>query len=189
MIGTRISRLGQGELPQIWPDGRPVEQMRGTWLIAHVKPRQEKSLAQDISALGGGYFLPMYDVMRRKGHRRWKSTLPLFSGYVFLCCADQDVRLAALKTNRIVRLIEVSDQKQLIGELSALQRLLGCNQAILPLSSLRKGTPCRIRTGPLQGVEGKVERRSGSSRFVVEVGILGQGASVEIDEDQLEPLD
>ncbi len=177
------------EPPQVWPENARMEDISGLWWVAHTKPRQEKSLVRDILVSGGAYFLPMYEATRQSGRRRWKSTLPLFAGYVFLCCADEDHRLAALKTNRIVRFVEVPDQKQLVGELSAIRRLLQSRLAIDPYKSLRNGTRCRIRTGPLQGMEGKVERRSGRSRFVVEVTILGQGASVEIDADLLEPVE
>lgn len=187
MTQKTVEAAQRREPPQVWPANAQIEKRTGWWWVAHVKPRQEKTLARDILASRGAYFLPMYEAARRNGRRRWKSTLPLFPGYVFLCCAGENHRLTALKTNRIVRLIEVPDQKQLVDELSAIRRLLESHLAIDPYKSLRKGTRCRICSGLLQGVEGRVERRSGRSRFIVEVSILGQGASVEIDADLLEP--
>jgi len=124
--------------------------------------------------------------VHRSRSRRWKATLPLFPGYVFLCCGTEETRLAALKTNRIVRLIEVLDQKELISELSAIKRVLDAGLPVNPHKALRRGARCRIRSGPLEGVEGEVERRQGRDRFVVEVSILGQAASVEIDAELLE---
>ncbi len=38
------------------------------------------------------------------------------------------------------------------------------------------------------GLEGQIERRKDHARFIVNVTILGQGASVEIDADWLEPI-
>jgi len=129
----------------------------------------------------------MYEAMRRSRGRKWKSTLPLFPGYVFLCCHEEN-RLAALKTNRIVKMIPVPDQEQLVGELSSIKRLLDMGVAIDPHAELKKGVRCKIHSGPMQGLQGQVKRRKGRARFVVQVSILGQGASMEIDADLLEPI-
>jgi transcription antitermination factor NusG len=51
------------------------------------------------------------------------------------------------------------------------------------------GRRCRVTAGPLEGMEGIVVRRDKLARLVLEVSILGQGASVEIDADLLEALD
>ena len=53
---------------------------------------------------------------------------------------------------------------------------------------LRRGRRCRVRSGPLADMEGRIERRAGRTRFVVNVDILGQAAAVEIDADMLEPI-
>jgi transcription antitermination factor NusG len=46
-----------------------------------------------------------------------------------------------------------------------------------------------VRSGPLAGLEGRVDRRKNPTRFVIQVSILGQGAAVEIDAELLEPVD
>ncbi|GAG01597.1 unnamed protein product, partial [marine sediment metagenome] len=82
----------------------------------------------------------------------------------------------------------VPDQARLVDELLSIQRLLASKAGIDAYPHLGRGTACRIRTGPLAGLEGRVERRKGQVRFVVDVTILGQGASVEIDADAIEPV-
>ena len=170
------------------PAGLAIEDFTRMWWVAHTKPRQEKALAFDILRLGGSYFLPMYEVRRRKRGRSWKCLLPLFAGYLFLCGDDND-RLDALKTNRIANMINVADQAKLIDEISAIRRMLASGLTVDPYPSLKKGAACRIRSGPLAGLEGHVERRKDRARFIVNVTILGQGAMVEIDSDLLEPGD
>ena len=174
--------------PMQHPEGVAVGRFEGRWFVAHTKPRQEKALARDLLRSHGRYFLPMYEAMRRSRRRRWKAQLPLFAGYVFLCGSEED-RLGALKTNRIARVIEVEDQASLVEELSAIERLLLAGQSVDPCPSLAEGRSCRIRTGPLAGLEGRIERRKDRTRFVVNVTILGQGATVEIDADSVEPTD
>ncbi len=172
----------------LFPSDADLATMPGLWCVAHVKPRQEKALARDLLRSSMAYFLPMYEVRRKSRGRSWLATLPLFSGYMFLC-GDEAHRLAAVKTGRIVRTIHVPDQEKLAAELSAIHRLVVSGMAVDPYPSLTTGKQCRVRSGPLKGVEGAVARRKGKSRFVVEVSILGQGAAVEIDGDLLEPID
>lgn len=167
------------------PVDRPIEGFTGAWWVAHAKPRQEKALAWDVLRVGGGYFLPMYKAKRRSRRRTWKTLLPLFPGYVFLCGTPED-RIQALATHRVANVIEVADQDRLIRELSGIQRILASGLDVDVHPALQKGSRCRIRSGPLGGLEGRIERRSGRDRFVVDVSILGQGAAVEIDADLLE---
>jgi transcription antitermination factor NusG len=173
--------------PSKSPEEPTLTEFQGLWWVAHTKPRQEKALAWDIFRSGGSYFLPMYEVIKRSRKRRWTSVLPLFTGYVFLCC-DEKGRLRALETNRIAKLIPVPDPTGLVIELTHIQQLLAGGMSINPYPGLTQGAACRIRTGPLVGLEGQVERRKGQARFIVNVTILGQGAAVEIDADWLEPI-
>lgn len=170
------------------PSESPLRDFQGLWWVAHTKPRQEKALAWDYLRSGGSYFLPMYEVIKRSRKRRWTSVLPLFTGYLFLCCREQR-RLRALETNRIANLIPVSDQAGLVAELVRIEQLLAGGMSVSPYRGFTKGAACRIRTGPLAGLEGCVERRKGQARFIVNVTILGQGAAVEIDADWLEPIE
>lgn len=173
--------------PVVYPEDAEIGQLGPTWWVAHTKPRQEKALAWDVLRSGGGYFLPMYEAVRRSRGRSWRTMLPLFPGYVFLACADEQ-RSKALETNRIANLIPVPDQPRLAAELHVIQRLLSSKSGIDPYPALAKGARCRIRNGPLMGLAGRVARRKGRARFIVNVTILGQGASVEIDADLLEPI-
>ena len=97
-------------------------------------------------------------------------------------------RHIALETNRIAKLIAVPDPAGLITELTHLQQLLGAGLSVDPYLRLKKGSPCRVRTGPLMGLEGQIDRRKDQTRFIVNITILGQGAAVEIDADWLEPI-
>ena len=174
--------------PSQVPADLAIEEFKGCWWVAHTKPRQEKALAWDVLLAGGQYFLPMRQATRRSRGRSWKTALPLFTGYIFLCGSERD-RLAALRTNRIANLINVVDQSRLVEECSAIQRLLALGLAVGAHPGLSRGKKCRIRKGPLADLEGRVERHKGRDRFIVSVAILGQGAMVEINADLLEPCE
>jgi transcriptional antiterminator RfaH len=168
------------------PANVAIEAFEGAWWVAHTRPRQEKALAWDLLRRGGRYFLPLYRVTRRRGGRAWRTLLPLFPGYVFLCGQEAD-RLETLATGRVARTIPAGDQDRLVRELSQVQRLLASGMAVDAYPRLKRGAACRIRRGPLAGLEGHVQRRRDRTRFIISVTMLGQGAVVEIDAGSLEP--
>ena len=112
--------------------------------------------------------------------------LLLFPGYVFLC-GDAGQRQRALESNRVANALPVADQAKLVAELSAIRRVLVSKKGFDPYSSLAQGKTCRIRSGPLAGLLGRVVRRKGRTRFVLNVTMLGQGVAVEIDAEMLDP--
>jgi transcription antitermination factor NusG len=85
-------------------------------------------------------------------------------------------------------MIPVQDQAALVAELSSLKRVMEAGLGIDPYPALKTKSRCRVRSGPLQGMEGQVLHRKGKAKFIVTITILGQGASVEIDGTELEPI-
>jgi len=171
--------------PTAWPDGIQISEFTGTWRVAHTKSRNEKALAWQMQKKDISYFLPMTKkVYRRKG-RTFRSLLPLFTGYVFFC-GDDDDRVEVLRTNRVANIIEVTDQSQLVAELTPIQLALDEGEQLLPHKYIKAGQRCRVIAGPLIGTEGVVTRAGERMRLVLQVDILGQATSVEIATDMIE---
>jgi transcription antitermination factor NusG len=156
------------------------------WWVLHARPRTEKALARSLHGHGVPYFLPLYERAWRAGGRLQKSHLPLFPGYVFLR-ADADGRTAALATNYVANCLPVADQARLRAELEQVYRLMTADVPIGPEAKLVPGTPVVIARGPLAGLSGTVIRRGKKYALVVEVQMLRQGVSVEIDSWMVEP--
>lgn len=175
--------------PVQWPQDLSLDAFQGRWWAVQVKSRQEKALAWDIYHSEGSYFLPMYEVIRTSRGRSWKSVLVLFPGYVFVCLKDEESRLKVLQTGRIAQMIEVIDQNRLVQELQAVKQVMDTRLAMDPYAELVEGVRCRVRSGPLAGVEGKVDRKKSPNRLLLEVSLLGQGVSVEIDAALLEVVE
>ena len=93
--------------------------------MAYCKPRQEKALAWDLCRRDVNYFLPMVLRETSSGGRRRRNLYPLFPSYLFFAGDELD-RLAVLKTERVVRLIEISDAEQprFRGEIASLETAL-----------------------------------------------------------------
>jgi transcription antitermination factor NusG len=174
--------------PTLSPNARTLGDLAGRWWVAHTRARNEKAFAWDLLHRGIGYFLPLVERVSVSGGRKRHVLMPLFPSYVFFCGSEAD-RYGAMTTNRICQALDVNDQNGLITELSAIEKVLS-GQAQLDLYPFAvEGQRCRVAGGPFQGLEGTVVRRKAIARLVLEVGILGQGASLEIDADLLQPLD
>ena len=86
-----------------------------------------------------------------------------------------------MATGRLCQVLRVVDQARLVGELTALQRALDGQAPLDPYPHAAVGRRCRVTAGPFRGLEGTVVRWDGRTRIVLEVGILGRGAAMEID--------
>ena len=160
----------------------------GHWMVIYTKPRQEKSLARDLLRQMVPFYLPLVKKTLQYGRRQIQSFAPLFDGYVFMLGSEKQ-RVISLATNRVLRILPVNDGLRLITDLRQIERLIQANVPLTVESRLDAGRNVRVRSGPFAGVEGVVLRRRGESRLLVSVNFLQQGASVEIEDFRLEPLD
>ena len=174
--------------PIIWPQKDSIRDFEGQWWVVHTKSRNEKALAHDLISKDISYFLPMSWKVRRKSRRTLRSLLPLFNGYLFFCGKEND-RVELLKTNRVAHLIEVSDQQKLLDELVQIDQALRSGAPLTPHKYIKAGQRCRVIAGPLIGLEGIVVRSKNATRLVLQIDMLGQAASVEIDIDMMEVLE
>ena len=173
--------------PVLWPQVESIRDFQGQWWVAHTKSRNEKALAHDLVARKVNYFLPMTLKVSRRSHRTIKSMLPLFTGYLFFC-GHENERVELLKTNRVANLLEVTDQGELLRELVRIEQAVRAGVPLTPHKYIERGQWCRVIAGPLLGVEGIVVDQKGGTRLVLQVDMLGQAASVEIDVDMIEPV-
>jgi transcription antitermination factor NusG len=172
----------------MWPEVDSLRDFTGEWWVAHTKSRNEKALAHDLIRRRIGYFLPMTWKVRRKSRRTIRSLLPLFGGYLFFCGGEND-RTEVLRTDRVANILKVKDQEKLVDELLQIQQALKIGAPLVPHKYVKTGQKCKVIAGPLLGLEGIVAATRGAMRLVLQVDMLGQAASVEIDIDTIEILE
>lgn len=158
----------------------PIESFQGLWYVVHTRARNEKATAADLARLGVQHFLPLIRYRRMYGGKRRRVEIPLFPGYLFLC-GGRDEREAAVRTNRVAQVLEVSDQDRLKADLQQIYRVVTSDETVDFYPRLRTGARCRVVGGSLSGLEGVVLRRRGPWRVFVGVEFLGQSAELEID--------
>lgn len=173
--------------PMLFPQDSTLESAEGRWWVAHTKARNEKALARALARNNVPYFMPLREKICVYKGRKYKSLLPLFSGYMFFC-GGQEQRHVALLSNRIVQVIEVTDQAVLKGELKRIYQAVSSGLPINPHPFLTRGSSCRVVAGPLVGLEGIVVRRTNVCKLLLQVSMLGQAAAIEIATDLVEPI-
>ncbi|MBI1904254.1 MAG: UpxY family transcription antiterminator [Planctomycetes bacterium] len=186
--GLLAAAVSGSEACHVTCAGDALASAERTWLVLYTKSRQEKALARCLLALEIPFYLPLIAKTTICRGRRFRSRVPVFTNYLFLF-ASTDERVRALQTNRISRVLPVGDPERLEFDLRQLQRLIASDAPLTIESRLTPGRRVRIRIGVLAGLEGVVVRRQGKSRLIISVNYLQQGASVEIEDCQVEPID
>ncbi|HEX4124948.1 MAG TPA: transcription termination/antitermination NusG family protein, partial [Tepidisphaeraceae bacterium] len=138
--------------------------------------------------MGIEHYLPLIKRVQIYGNRKFRVELPLFPGYLFLR-GSVDEAYAADRTRRVAQIIRVTDQRQLDWELRNLRLALEGTDALDPYPYLQRGVRVEVRAGPMVGLQGLVETRIGASRLVLQIDMLGQAVSLEIDGSLLDPID
>jgi transcriptional antiterminator RfaH len=159
-----------------------------SWHVLQTLPRQEKALARDLAAMSVGHYLPLRIQVRSYGRRKVTTKLPLFPGYLFLRGSLDDA-YSADRTGRVARIIRVNDQRQLQWELANLRRVQEVQLPLDPYPYLRKGIRVQVTSGYLKGLQGMIEDKPRPDRLILQVDMLGQAVSLEIDGALLEPIE
>ncbi len=90
------------------------------------------------------------------------------------------------QNDHVANLLEVYDQATFQRQLQAILLALEAKVGVRLAPAIGAGMRVRIKTGPLQGIEGWVERRSGMSTVLLRLDFINQAAAVKLDADALE---
>lgn len=157
------------------------------WFVAHTKPRREKKLKAYCERHGVAATLPCYKSSHKYRGKTVSFDKPLFPGYVFLRL--QPAQRASFRQNDdVANLLEVPDQATLQRQLEEILLALESDFEVRLAPAIGEGMQVRIRYGPLQGVEGWVEKRHGPAVVLLRVDFINQAAAVKLEADMLEPV-
>lgn len=177
--------------PSVFPSnlltdiGRTVNGRR--WWVMYTKSRQEKALVRTLGAQQVPHYLPLVAREQLVRGRPVTSYVPVFPSYVFVY-GNVSEREQCLKTNRVCQVLPVTDGPELCEDLASVQSMIESGCPLTVESRLEPGHWVRVRTGPLEGLEGTILKRKRQTRLVVAVRMLQQGVSVEISDYLVEPI-
>ncbi len=168
--------------------GLPLPYLEPLWYAAYTCARHEKRVAEQLERRSLELFLPLYETVHRWKNGRVRLELPLFPGYVFVRIALQE-RLRVLEVPSVVRLVGFGGLPTPLpeGEVEALREGLTRDLHAEPHPFLSVGRKVRVRSGPLQGLEGILLRRKGNCRVVISMDLIMRSIVVDLDLADVEP--
>jgi transcription antitermination factor NusG len=184
------SQIAASALVRSWPTGFMDALPSEDWLVLHANPRQEKTLARDLTRLERPWILFLEKRVRRyKNKGPQVSEVPLLGGYIF-CHAPIEAKYDIFRTDRVVNIITVREGRRLASDLASLRALVERSQAPMVIRpELVPGASVVIRAGTFAGIQGVVTRRQGKARLAVNITALGTSVEVELDAESAELAD
>jgi transcription antitermination factor NusG len=140
----------------------------------------EYCLRQSLAATG-----PCYEAVHKYRGKTVVFRKPLFPGYVFLRIRPEQ-KPAIRQSEHVANVLDVHDQETFQNQLDDILLALESKLGVRLAPAIGQGMRVRIKTGPLQGIEGWVESRYGMTTVLLRLDFINQAAAVKIDADNLE---
>lgn len=160
------------------------------WYAIRTRSRAEKVVREHVTQRGIESFLPLLTRVSQWKDRRKDIKWPLFPGYCFAKFTD-DQKFFILQTPGAIEIVgSALGRPEPIpdSEISALQRVISSRQPYDTHPHLLEGTAVQVIRGPLVGLQGKLIRKSVGCRLIITINLIGQGAAVHIDVDDITPV-
>jgi transcription antitermination factor NusG len=163
--------------------------LEGRWYAVSTRHQHERMVADTLAKKGFETFLPLYSAAHRWKDRTKILSLPLYPSYVFLR-GGFDRRLQLLTTPGLVGVVGFAGRPGIIpeAEMEAIRRVIAGRLRVEPFPFLNCGERVRVKSGPLEGIEGILIRKRTLCRLVLSVELLGRSVAVEVDSFLVEPV-
>jgi len=161
------------------------------WYALYTRSRFEKKLLFELTQRSIEVFLPMREVLSRWKDRRKRIWMPLFPGYIFIHHVNTPTnRYRILNLPGAVRFVGREGHAEPVPDeqIIAVRRFLEASISVDPYPYLRVGNRVEVMAGPLCGIQGILVQKKGKFRFVLQVDLIRQAISVEIDASDVRPI-
>jgi transcription antitermination factor NusG len=168
-----------------------VPEGQAAWYALYTRSRFEKKMLTELSDRSIEVFLPMREILSRWKDRKKRVWIPLFPGYIFVNQVDTPAnRYRVLNIPGAVRFVGFNSQTTPIPEqqIEGVRRFLESNLALDPYPYITIGKRVEVTAGPLKGIQGTLVQKKGRFRFVLQVDLIRQAVSVEIDASDVRPV-
>lgn len=160
-----------------------------SWFAMYTMARREKELMRQLREQRITHYGPLVANRTRSPAGRIRTSwVPLFSGYVFVR-GDEIQRHDAVSTGCISRCIRVNESELLVTDLHRIRLLIERGDDVRSEPRPVVGRTAVIRRGALAGLRGIVTKMNTGHRLTVMVNFMQQGASMTIDEADIELVD
>ena len=160
------------------------------WYAAYTTPRHEKRVAELLAERDIETFVPLYRAVRQ-----WKKScpitleLPLFPCYLFVRIR-RSARGSVLGMPGVLSIVGSPKEPWPLPHVEIEALRFGARMSkVEPHPYLKVGERVRIAAGSMAGVEGILVRKKNEFRFVLTLDAIMRSVAVEVDADDLEPVD
>jgi transcription antitermination factor NusG len=152
------------------------------WYAAYTRANHERRVADQLTERGVEHYLPQYESVRKWKDRKVRLQMPLFPGYVFVHLALQK-RLNVLQVPGVACLVGFAGKPVAVPEeeFARIRGFLKQGLRAEPHPYFTSGRRVRVRSGPLEGMEGIVLRRKNGCRLVVSLELIQRAMAVDVD--------
>ncbi len=159
------------------------------WYAVYTKSRHEKVAETNLKSRGVTTFLPLREVVSRWKDRNKTINVPLFPSYVFVNIGFMDIH-KVIYTKGVLRVVGCNGTPVPVPteQVEAIRMLIQSKLKYDPYPYLNKGKEVLIKSGPLQGIIGKIMEKRSKHRFLLSIDLIKKSVSVEIDILDIEPL-
>lgn len=166
--------------PALWPT-RPLA-VSALWYAVWVRSRHESRVLTQLQGKGIEAFLPTISRWSRWKDRKKRIDWPLFPGYCFVQ-VDPRETLPVLTCAGVVRLVSFEGKPAPVpgSQIESIRTLVMSDLRYDPCPLIHEGDAVQVVSGPLRGVVGRLDRKGARARLVLNVDLVGQGVSVEVD--------
>jgi len=161
------------------------------WYVLHTRSRFENTTCEGLAKKSVEVLLPKILVQSKRRDRRVMLRAPMFPGYLFVNTdLNPSHHLEILKTIGAVRLIGNREGPLPVPQetIDSLKILSAAKQKVTTGTRFKKGDRVVVLRGAFTGVIGIFSSYRGKNRIIVHIEALGQFASVDVDEADVEPL-
>jgi len=177
--------------PDLFPENlleQPAAVIDESWYAMYTLARHEKEFMRKLRPLSIAHYGPMVQQRKRSPQGRIRiSYMPLFTGYVFIR-GDEVARHNAVSTGCISRCLPVTESEQLLEDLRRIRLVLERGNDVQPEPKPLLGRAAMVKTGAMAGLRGTISKVHSQHRLTVIVNFMQQGASVLVDEADVELL-
>ncbi len=159
------------------------------WYAVYTKSRHEKVAEINLKNRGVTTFLPLREIVSRWKDRNKTINVPLFPSYVFVNVGLGDIH-RVMYTKGVLKVVGCNGTPVPVPaeQVEAIRTLVQSKLKYDPYPYLDRGREVLIKSGPLQGVIGRIMEKRSKHRFVLSIDLIKKSVSVEVNVLDMEPL-
>lgn len=157
------------------------------WYALRVRFGRERRVIEQLADGGIEHFFPCYATRVIWSDREKTVERAFFPGYLFARLTTRAAHQATELFRYVMQVLGAGDKPLTIPptEIEALQRAIESRHAVERCPYVT-GSMVTVKSGPLAGVSGIVERVSGETRITISCELLRRSVRVQIDAADLE---